>query len=241
MQTVFKRYELKYLLNLQQYHFLIELISRQLHKDAYGEYTVQSLYYDTENQLLTRRSIEKPEYKEKLRLRSYGLADKHQDVFLEIKKKVQGVVYKRRIALPEEKAQSFIYGVNLQATGQIEKEIAYFKRMYPSLRPYILILYDRTAFSGKDLRITFDKNIRYRQDGLRLDKDLSGIPMLEDNQVLMEIKTGYALPLWLVKSFSEYQIYKTNFSKIGQAYKLIHTKEETQWNIYLNPSLQIQN
>jgi hypothetical protein len=226
---VFKRYELKYLLTAEQYAAFLQKAEEHIKADEYGETTIQSLYYDTSNFLLIRRSMEKPKYKEKLRLRSYGLANKDKKVFLELKKKYDGIVYKRRITLKEGEADDFLNGGVCPNGGQIGKEIAYFRDFYGDLKARMLILYDRTAYAeaGSDLRITFDKNIRYRTERLTLHEGLDGIRLHPDGRVLKEIKTGMPYPLWLVRLLDENKIYKISFSKYGEAYKnYLHTAME---------------
>ena len=222
---VFNRYELKFKLTISQFNAIEELIKQHMIPDENGQSTIQSLYYDTNSYLLIRNSLEKPIYKEKIRLRSYGLAKENQNVFLELKKKYQEVVFKRRISLPLNKVDDFFnLDDNTYFQSQIGKEIIYFKNFYKTLHPTILLLYDRTAFYQKnsDLRITFDQNIRYRTEKLSLSESLKGIPLLDEPIVLMEIKTSYAFPLWLTKYLSFHHIYKQSFSKYGEAYKKIN-------------------
>ena len=212
---VFQRYELKYVLTPEQYVAVIERTSAHLRPDEYGRTTIQSLYYDTDDFRLIRRSIEKPEYKEKLRLRSYGLAGPADKVFMELKKKCCGIVYKRRI---ETTADELANGG--ESNGQIAKEIDYFRSFYGDLKPKALLIYDREAYFGDgDLRVTFDHNVRYRTENLTLDAGLNGTPLFMRGEVLMEIKTGTAIPLWLTKILTEEKIYKTSFSKYGTAYE----------------------
>lgn len=212
---VFQRYELKYVLTPEQYAAVIARTSANLRPDEYGRTTIQSLYYDTDDFRLIRRSIEKPEYKEKLRLRSYGLAGPADKVFMELKKKCCGIVYKRRI---ETTADELANGG--ESNGQIAKEIDYFRRFYGDLEPKALLIYDREAYFGDgDLRVTFDHNVRYRTENLTLDAGFNGTPLFMRGEVLMEIKTGTAIPLWLTKILTEEKIYKTSFSKYGTAYE----------------------
>lgn len=211
--TIFKRYELKYILDRNQYENLLISIKDKMNSDKYSESTIQSLYYDTIDYLLIRRSIEKPIYKEKLRLRSYGIAMDDSLVFLEIKKKYEGIVYKRRIV-------SRLRDINEKRDDQISREIDYFKKFYQTLKPMMLLIYDRSAYYLDDLRVTFDKNIRYRDSDLNLTSSLTGNEVLNDNKLLLEIKTSTSIPLWLVKLLNENHIYKTSFSKYGEAYKL---------------------
>lgn len=219
-QYVFKRYELKYIISFEQYNLILRKIKNYLSKDKYGEVTIQSLYYDTDNYRLIRNSIEKPIYKEKLRLRSYGLATNDSKLFLELKKKYEKIVYKRRIELINSNTLD-LYST-LEEGGQIGHEIKYFLNYYKNLKPSMLLLYDREAYINNelDLRITFDKNVRYRKENLDLSYSLEGVNLLNNNEVLMEIKTSKAYPLWLVKLLNENHIYKTSFSKYGTAYQL---------------------
>lgn len=212
---VFRRYELKYVLTPAQYEAVLARAAARLRPDEYGRTAIQSLYYDTDDFRLIRRSIEKPEYKEKLRLRSYGLAEADDKVFLELKKKCSGVVYKRRIeTTPRALANGETNG------GQIGREIDYFEKFYGDLSPKALLIYDREAYFGEgDLRVTFDHNVRYRTEELTLGTGLYGTPLFSRGEVLMEIKTGAAIPLWLTKILSEERIYKTSFSKYGTAYE----------------------
>lgn len=163
---VFKRYELKYLLTAEQYAAVKKEIESRLVPDAFGKNVIQSLYYDTPDYRLIRESIEKPVFKEKLRLRCYNLNVNDKDVYLEMKRKYDGVVYKRRISCKESEADSLFSGK--VPSSQIGKELSYFISFYGDLRPKILILYDREAFFDRsgDLRVTFDKNILYRTDNL---------------------------------------------------------------------------
>ncbi len=216
---VFKRYELKYLLTKEQYNSIKAGIAQELSPDAFGRTTIQSLYYDTQESRLIRESLEKPIFKEKLRLRCYGLNDCYKDVYLEMKRKYGGVVYKRRIACKENEAGNLLHG---SGNSQIEKELAYFFRFYSELAPKMLILYDREAFCdpGSDLRVTFDSRVRYRISELNLHTSLDGDRLLPEGTVLMELKTGTAFPLWLCDLLSREAVQKQSFSKYGAAYEL---------------------
>jgi len=219
-QSVFKRYELKYLLTRQQAASLKRVMEDYMASDDYGLTNIRNLYYDTDNYRLIRNSIEKPVYKEKLRLRSYG-DPKNGEVFVELKKKYQSVVYKRRLAMPETQALAWLESGQCPQDHQIGREINAFLAFYGTLAPRVFLSYDREAFfckDGSDLRITFDDNIRCRQENLHLHEN-SGVPVLDPALVLMEIKTGGGIPLWLTHALSVGRIYKTSFSKYGTAYQ----------------------
>lgn len=219
---VMKRYEMKYILNKEQVEYLVEAIKGHMEVDEYGKTSIASLYYDTVSFRLIRNSIEKPEFKEKLRLRSYGLAKPGKPVFLELKRKAQGIVYKRRVVTNVEDVNRFLSGEsNIFANGQIAKEITYFRDYYGSLIPSCLIIYDRVAYfePGGDLRLTIDYNPRYRLDNLNLDTSMEGISLLNEGEAILEIKVQEAMPLWLSNILSKGKIYKNSFSKYGEAYK----------------------
>jgi hypothetical protein len=176
--------------------------------------------------------LEKPVYKEKLRVRSYGTAKPDGTVFVEIKKKYDSVVYKRRIGVEEEAAMAYLNeGMSLRKNDQITEEINYFCRLYEDLEPAVFLSYEREAFLGKedpDLRITFDENILWREEDMSLCSKVYGYPLLEEGQVLMEIKVAAAMPLWLARLLSEQRIFQTSFSKYGTAYKQMQQLKKEQ-------------
>jgi hypothetical protein len=227
-QGVFKRYEKKYLLSDYQYKLLRERLAEYMEQDSYGLHTINNIYYDTDDYRLIRESLSKPVYKEKLRLRSYGTPTSDSKVFLEIKKKYDGVVYKRRVSLGLEEANKYVLkGKQPSKTCQITKEIDWFLKSY-DLTPKVFIAYDRIALFGKednDLRITFDTNIRWREDNLDLTKGSSGRQLLQPGQILMEIKIPGVMPLWMSHMLDELDIRSTSFSKYGTCFSkhLIHT------------------
>lgn len=197
--------------------------------DEYGRSTICNLYFDTPDYLLIRRSLEKPIYKEKLRLRSYGAAQDDSQVFLELKKKYKGVVYKRRIAMDNRAAmEALLQGKKLRNEGQIAREIEAFRSFYRDLAPAVYLSYEREAFYGKDdheLRITFDERILWRQQDMDLRIAPYGTTILAPGESLMEIKIAGAMPLWLARFLAENGIYQTSFSKYGNAYQQMVQQE----------------
>ena len=219
---VMKRYELKYLMDRTQTAFLKAQLKGHMQIDAYGLTTIASLYYDTPDARLVRASLEKPEYKEKLRLRSYGLATESSPLYLELKRKAEGIVYKRRIEATLPQVRAFMAGADaLEGNPQIRKELAYFRDFYQNLEPACLVLYDRRAYCERDgdLRLTIDEWPRYRMEDLSLTHSLEGIPLLEEGWCILEIKVQGAMPLWLSAALSQAGIYKTSFSKYGEAFQ----------------------
>ena len=221
----FERRELKYRITDAQRAALEAAFGARMVPDEYGESTICNIYYDTADYRLIRASLEKPAYKEKLRLRSYGVTEPGGEVFLELKKKYKGIVYKRRITLPEDAAGEFIAGrAPLGEHGQIGREIEYFTAFYAPLLPAVHLSYERSAWfsrEDRDLRITFDKNIRFRQEDVSLTLPAGGRRILPEGESLMEIKAAAALPLWLVSELDTLGIYQSTFSKYGEAYKAI--------------------
>ena len=222
-QAVFKRYELKYLLTRQQQQSILAAMESHMAPDAYGITTIHNLYFDTDNYRLIRRSIEKPAYKEKLRLRSYAPAAEDTPVFVELKKKYRHVVYKRRISLPLQDAADWLAGHRpAPQDDQISREIQYFRDYYGDLRPTVFLSYDRQAFYSIDdhgFRVTFDENILARRDDLSLSARIGGTPLLPEDYVLMEVKCAGGIPLWMTQVLTREQIRKTSFSKYGTAYQ----------------------
>jgi len=220
---IFERYEKKYLLPWEQFEKLLPALERRMTRDRYGEYRISSIYFDTEKFDVARASLEKPVYKEKLRLRSYGPPEGGTPVFLELKKKYHDKVYKRGISLPYTQVRQFPAGGNWKRSNpQIGAEIDQFLTRYEEVPvPAAFIRYDRLAFAGIEdpsLRVTFDTNLRCREVPLELDNDSGGEPLLDPRQVLMEVKTSGAIPLWLCRLLSVNAIFPSSFSKYGTFY-----------------------
>lgn len=235
IQTVFKRYELKYMLSPEQKNRILKTMSSYMELDKYGRTTIRNSYFDTDNYRLIRRSIEKPVYKEKLRVRSYTQATDDSTVFVELKKKYDDVVFKRRIALRRQDALGWLYREQAcPVNTQISREIDYFIGFYETLTPKIFLSYEREAFfekNGGDFRVTFDDNILFRQTEIDLCSPVYGTEILGANKILMEIKCSGGIPLWMVEILSKERIYKTSFSKYGAAYCL-HIYPENPIKIY---------
>lgn len=221
---VFMRQEQKYLLDERQCASLEAELDNRLAPDRYAVSKVCNIYYDTPDRRMIRRSLEKPVYKEKLRLRSYGDPQDDTTVYLELKKKYDGMVYKRRVALPHRQATAYMTDPQAQLDkGQIGREIDYAKHFYPGLQPSVYVSYDRRAWHDpdSDLRITVDRNILYRTTDLDLRCGSYGLPLLEPGQVLLEIKAEKAMPLWLSRLLSREKIRPVSYSKYGTAYRIL--------------------
>ena len=220
---IFRRVEKKYRLTPALKDALLQEVGCHLTPDAHGRNTICSLYLDTPDHLIIRNSIIARTYKEKLRLRSYGTPTPDEHVFLEIKKKFKGVVYKRRVILTNAEAMAYIAGGPKPLDCQIMSEIDYAMHFYRHPQPAMLIAYEREAYFDKDLpslRLTFDTNVRYRTDDLHLDHGHHGTLLLPDDVILMEIKTDGAMPMWLARALSNCGIKPSSFSKYGTAYSI---------------------
>ena len=227
---VFSRYEKKYLIDEKTYQFILSKIDEYMVADKYskdgGFYNIANIYYDTPDDALIRASIEKPIYKEKLRLRSYGVPGLEDKVFLEIKKKFKGMVYKRRTKLKLYEAYDLtMKGIHPEDSSYINKqvlaEIEYFLKMY-DLSPKVYLTYDRRAYFGKDdsdFRVTFDTNIRSRREDVGLEKGNHGELLIGNGAWLMEVKSHMAVPIWFTAILTEAGVYPTSFSKYGTEYK----------------------
>lgn len=223
-QMTFQRYEFKYLMDVRQQQAVLEAMAPYMVPDEYSHSSIRNLYLDTPDFRLIRRSLEKPIYKEKLRVRSYGRAEEHAQVFVELKKKYRSVVYKRRISIPQDQARACLDGVSPWPDSQIGAELAYTMDFYKNLRPIVFLSYERDAFHGAEdpeFRVTFDTQILYRREELTLDSKPWGVPILPAGQVLMELKVSGGLPIWMAHTLSELGIFKTSFSKYGTAYQNI--------------------
>ena len=227
---VFNRHESKFLIDSKIYSEIENRLLQNMEMDEYNKehefYTISNLYFDTRKNNLIRNSLSKPDYKEKLRLRAYGVPKANEKVYLEIKKKVCGMVNKRRTKLKLTEAYDLV------ATGekpnikdymnvQVLNEIEYMLKIY-DLEPKLYLAYDRKAFFSKidcGLRITFDSDIRTRRYDLKLESGDHGQNLLDNDKWIMEVKAENNIPIWLTRLLSEYKIYKTRFSKYGKEYE----------------------
>ena len=234
-QFVFKRYELKYLITEEQKKIIEEAMKPYMEADEHGRSTISNIYYDTPDFLLARRSIDRPMFKEKLRMRSYGTASNESKIFVELKRKSESVVYKRRVSMRESEAKLWMErgvrtldGAAMEKQGQMIRELESFRRLYQNLRPAVYLSYEREAYYSREdsgFRVTFDENILWRDYDLSLCKGPGGEAILPPGMALMEIKTGTAIPLWMTALLTENRIHKTSFSKYGRAYQTMHQRK----------------
>ncbi len=240
MKRSFKRYEKKYYISKETRDRLIEIIKPYMYEDKHckdgARYLVRNIYYDTDDNYLIHHSVLKPNYKAKLRVRKYGEYGDNQDqYFLEIKRKIDKIVAKRRIKLTKQELDDLIKNYqkpirNSYIDNQIIDEITYFISLY-KVKPICYISYERLAFFAKDdeeFRITFDENIIGRRQNLDFDSADGELSLIKDDYCIMEIKIIGAVPLWFSKALSELKIYPHSFSKYGTDYEMRVTKGELQ-------------
>ena len=193
IQSCFERYEKKYRITQEQQIEIIKGMQTHMQADKFGNYTICNIYYDTDDWQLVRASIEKPIYKEKLRVRSYGVPGEDGRVFVELKKKVGGIVYKRRVCMPYGDALRYLSRRQPGGDGQIFQEFNWLLASYGSLAPRIFLSYERDSWRGKEetsLRLTLDREILWRTKALDLRRGAWGEALLEPGQVLMEAVAG---------------------------------------------------
>ncbi len=233
-QNLFQRIEKKYLLTPQTWRRLMHRLSETMIQDKYGLHTISSVYFDTGDFDIIRASVEKPLFKEKMRLRWYGIPKPQDDIFLELKRKYKGVVYKRRIAVRYSQAEQLLdCDDTLLQQGQIAREMDWFIRRYRP-QPKLLISYDREALVGREdenLRVTFDQNIRWRNSDWDLSRGSFGAPLLPQEYVLMEIKACGSLPLWLASLLAQEHVYPSSFSKYGTWYQQVYLQKGWMHNV----------
>ena len=247
----FKRYENKYLIDVPTLNLLQERLLEHMELDDYNKngqtYAISNIYFDTPDSQLIRSSLQHPSYKEKLRLRAYGVPGLESKVFIEIKKKYRGIVNKRRSKIRLADACAFVANGQLPEehpyqNRQVLREIAYFLQNY-NVQPRLYLAYDRMAYfarEDKNLRISFDTNIRSRRTDLRLEAGNWGEPLLEPGHWLMEVKVAGNVPFWLARLLSDCQIRPVSFSKYGTEYQHWLSERCQQAQIITFPTLAPQ-
>ena len=232
--STFKRYELKYTITAEQATELKKEIVKYMVPDAYCTdgrmYSIYNLYFDNDQDSVIRRSVEKPYFKEKLRLRSYYPSpEPDTPVYFEIKRKINKTVTKRRATVTYEQSKQFLTDYKAielpkYIDTRVLREVEYFVKTY-EVYPKVYIRYDRQAFFGKDdkeFRLTFDKNIHTRRYDLDFGHGDDGDLIIPENYRLMEVKISGALPLWLIHAMDELDIHQTSFSKYGKEFTDIY-------------------
>ena len=220
---VFRRVELKFRTTESVVQEVLSLLMPHLRPDEYKQSTIANLYLDTPSHRLIAASMEAKGYKEKLRLRAYGVPQEDSPTFLEIKRKYKGVVYKRRVILPHKEAMAYLTDGTPLPDSQIAREIDYAMAHYPGIQPMMAIFYEREAYYDKDdptLRVTIDRNIRYRTEDLDLSHGTDGVRIIAPDEVLLEVKAD-VLPRYIIDVLNQYKLYHSGFSKYATAYRMV--------------------
>ncbi len=225
--STFQRYEYKYRMSRGQYDRLRVVMEDTMILDQFGKDSINNIYFDSPDFLLIRRSLEKPVYKEKLRVRWYGERKEQTPIFIELKKKYKGIVYKRRIKRNWTETRDYFLNhipfsmEDSHDQEQIAHELDYFMDFYENLSPAVFLGYEREAYYGvenPDFRMTFDGNICCTRQNIYHQKNLIGDHVIGDDEILMEVKTGEGLPQWLLTFCAKENIHRSSFSKYGTAY-----------------------
>ncbi len=245
-KDTFNRKEVKYRLRGPQREAMMRAVASHLPESAFGRTRVSSVYLDTPERSVIARSLEKPLYKEKLRVRWYGSARlaEADAAFIELKKKFKGIVYKRRLETSPGAAQAFLKGascVELEETAlspadadpcshrfQIAREMDASRLRMGDVRPSALITCDRLSFGTDEaadaLRITFDDHLR----AVGLFASEGSVPLLTDADAVMEVKCLGAYPFWLVDALNEVQAHPRSFSKYGSFFESVKRPAKTK-------------
>ncbi|WP_142826013.1 polyphosphate polymerase domain-containing protein [Planococcus soli] len=230
---IFCRKEQKYLISKEQYNRLIEEMGNRMRSDKNGDngkYTVTSLYFENEAKQIYFETKNKLQYRQKLRLRVYGDTDLAGTAFFEVKQKHKDVVNKRRAVIPLAEAYRYLKEGSKGgldhfhvSNRQVLKEIDYFINYY-GLQPEMIVSYDRHALHGvddEDLRITFDFNLRCRNQDLHLEHGTYGDPFIDLNLVVLEVKVDHSVPLWLVRILQSLDCEQRSASKFCTSTELL--------------------
>ena len=235
----FERYEKKFLVSAEQEKRLTAFLTENMDMefDAYCRdgkvYAIHNVYFDDENNSVINASLARPKFKEKLRLRSYECPKTGEEqVFLELKRKVRGIVTKRRATLSYNAAMDFVVRGIRPKTDSYSKnrmydEIAYFLER-KKVAPKVVISYEREALFSKtdpSLRVTFDRNIITRREQVDLMAGAWGEPLLPDGERLMEVKFLHAPPKVLCDFLTDEKIFMQSFSKYGNEYSRYRGRE----------------
>lgn len=235
-QSIFSRVEKKYLLDEEKYNLFMKKISKNIVRDKNYHSTICNLYLDTANFDLIKQSIQKPLYREKFRIRSYNVPNLDDSIFFEVKKKYNQVVSKRRIKVKLSSVSDYLYNkkkIDNVENEQILNELEYSVDKY-KLIPKVYIAYERDSYEGafdKNVRITFDSNLRFRQEDLDLENGCAGKLYFDKPTYIMEIKTLGGMPIWLTSVLSQLEIFPSSFSKYGNIYKKYLVKKEIVSNV----------
>ena len=230
----FNRFELKYVITLQQAEQFKTALRAYLVPDEHGNnngrYALASLYYDSPDFRCYQEKSDGVKFRRKLRIRRYETNELLTDeapVFVEIKQRVDRVTQKRRAILPYSQALRLCNDRQIPDYAPEDKaiieEIYVFLWQY-NLRPVSLVRYTRQAFVGTEydigLRVTFDTSLSFQTHPLYLHEQPSGLPMLPASLVVMEIKVNERIPYWLTEMIAAHNLKMIRVSKYCRSIEL---------------------
>ncbi len=237
---IFKRKEQKYLITLDQYSLLLEQIMPYMRSDKFGvdgRYIVSSLYFDSDDHNIYFETKNKLTFRQKLRLRTYNETGIDETAFFEVKQKHNNVVNKRRMLLPLEEAYHYLEKGDKKhlkdfhtSNLQVLREIDHFRTLY-KLKPEMVVSYERHALHGidnPDLRITFDFNLRCRNDDLLLEHGSDGEQFIDNNLIVLEVKVNDSVPLWLTRILQALQCEQRSASKYCTSMELLQKNQMSE-------------
>ncbi|CAM4222648.1 VTC domain [Lederbergia lenta] len=237
---IFSRREQKYLITREQYEQIVKEIALYMRPDKYGrdgKYTVTSLYFDNQDHQIYFETKNKLKYRQKLRLRVYDKTNREGIAFFEVKQKHKNVVNKRRMTMPLSEAYRYLeegseQGLSSYQTSnpQVLREIDHFIRFY-QLEPEMVVSYDRHAFHGvndPELRITFDLELRCRNEELSIEAGPYGEHFIDPSYVVLEVKVNDSVPLWLARILQNLDCEQKSASKFCTSKELLRKHELPQ-------------
>lgn len=227
IQKHFKRVETKYILTQKQEQAFLADLAQHMEADDFAQSSISNVYFDNPDFQMVADSLAKKHGKEKIRMRLYDLQPTaSSQAFLEIKKKVEGIGFKYRLTSNPVSVTNYVLTGLADASivdDKVTEELHQLRQRYGTLQPKLVIAYDRQSYKGlddKNVRLTIDRNLIYRDDRLSAYADRSGHALLPADQVIMEVKVAGDQPAWLQELLVKHGLEKASFSKYGQAYKL---------------------
>ncbi len=227
----FNRFELKYVLSLEQVKALKEDLKQHVEPDknwGWEAYMLASLYYDTEDYRFYWEKIEGLKFRRKLRIRRYVTDEPLTDnsiVYVEIKQRVDRVTQKRRVPIKYKEALELIHEEKIPKwyspqDNEVMNEILNLLKTY-ELKPSAITTYKREAFFWKEadrgLRITFDTEVGFKQKDLDLANPHMEWYMVPPKFCILEIKANEKIPYWVTELVANHGIKLVRVSKYCQA------------------------
>ena len=194
------------------------------HRPGY-QYPICSLYLDTHSYALLNEGVRGLKNRVKLRIRTYD-DQPEGPVFFEVKRRMNGLVYKHRAALARPAAMKFmqrLWNVAPTATLPSASDLNKFRHLTRErdAAPVVKVKYRREAYesaSRDPVRITFDTDL---QRAVTRDLDLSHgpghwQPCALEGQIL-EIKFTNTYPSWVADLVRHFELQRRSISKYAHS------------------------